>query len=79
MRSAPARRRLEIAMDHALLVSRFERFPDLPRNRQRFFNPERSSRDPLRDRLARGEFHDQKFPVAGFLQSIDCRNIGMIQ
>ena len=40
-------RGLEIAMDDALLVRRFERFRDLSRDRQRLVDRDRSACDPL--------------------------------
>ena len=41
---------LEIAMDDPLLVRRFERFRDLPRDRQRLIDRDRSMRDAVGER-----------------------------
>ena len=50
-------RRLEIAMDDAALVRRFERLRDLLEDRQRLARRHRPAVDPLRQRLAGHELH----------------------
>ena len=53
-------RGLQIAMDDPLLVRRFERLGDLPRDRQRLVDRDRAARDPLREILALDEFHHER-------------------
>ena len=70
-------RRLQVAMDDALLVRRFERVDHLACNAKR-----RDKRKPgplLRERLAFDELEDQKSCGAGFLEAVDDRDIGVIQ
>ena len=47
-------------MDDALLVRRLERFGDLPRDRQRLIERNRSARDPIGERRALDQLHDQR-------------------
>ncbi len=53
-------RGLEIAMDDALLVRRFERFGDLSCDPQRFVNGNRSSSDPFGEVLPLDDLHHQR-------------------
>ena len=53
-------RGLEIAMNNPLLVSRFDRLGDLPRDRERLVERDRSLRDTIRERRALDQFHHQR-------------------
>src|SRR5262245_26572246 len=52
--------RLEIAMDDSTLVRRFERLGELPGDRDRVLDRQRSACDTLRQILALDEFHDDE-------------------
>ena len=66
-------------MNDPLLVRRFERLGDLPRDRQRLVERNRAARDPLRQVLALDELHDERGDALGFFESIDRRDVRMIQ
>ena len=51
---------LQIAMDDASVVRRFERFGDLPGNRQGFDEANRSAGDPIGECRALDQFHHQR-------------------
>jgi hypothetical protein len=53
-------RRLEVAVDDALLVRRVERAGDLDRDRERLVDRQRPLRDPLGERLAFDQFEDEE-------------------
>ena len=53
-------RGLQIAVDDALLVRRFERLGDLLRDRQRLVERNRATRDALRQIVALDEFHHER-------------------
>ena len=53
-------RRLQIAMDDALLVRRLERLGDLPRNWERIINREWPFRDAVGESLAFDQLHHQR-------------------
>ena len=72
-------RGLEIAMNDALLVRRFERLGDLPGDLQPLVDRDWPSRNPLRQVLAFDEFHHQRTGTVGFFETVDVRNVGMIQ
>ena len=57
-------RGLEIAVDDPLLVRRFERLGDLPRDRQRFVERNRPARDPLGERLALDQLQHERAGVS---------------
>ena len=52
--------RLEIAMDDALLVRRFERLGDLPRDRQRLVERNRPARDAVGERRPFDQLQDER-------------------
>ena len=72
-------RGLEIAMDDALLVRRFEGLCDLLRDRQRFVERDRPARDALREILTLDEFHHQRADAAGFFEAVNVRDRWMVQ
>ena len=53
-------RGLQIAMDDALLMRGFERLADLARDRQRFLERNRTTRDPIGERVALDQFEDER-------------------
>ena len=56
-------RGLEIAVDDAVLVRRFERLRDLPRDRQRFVERNRSVRDAIGKRRSLDQFQHERLDV----------------
>ena len=72
--------RLEIAMDHAALVRRFERVHDLLADVRGVVRRQRSARDAIGQRLALDPLEDQ---VAGFvpglLEAMDGGDVGMVE
>ena len=72
-------RRLQIAMDDALLVRRFERLGDLPRDRQRLVERNRPVRDPIGERRPLDQLHHQRVQAAGVFEAVDLRDVRMIQ
>ena len=62
-----------------LLVRRFERLRDLLRDRQRLVDRDRPARNALRQVLALDEFHHQRTDTVGFFETVDVRDVGMIQ
>ena len=55
--------RLQVAVDDAVLVRRFERFGDLARDAKRFVERDRSAAQPLARVFALDELHDQGEPA----------------
>ena len=66
-------------MNDPLLVRGLERVRDLPGHGERFFCRNRPRRDPLRERLALDELENERLDVARFLETVDRRNVGMVQ
>ena len=66
-------------MNNALLMGSFERLGDLFRDRQRLRERQRGARDPLRKVLALDQFHDQGVSASGFLESVNRRDVRMIE
>ena len=66
-------------MNDPLLVRRFEGFGDLLRDRQRLVDRNRPARNALRHVLTLDEFHHQRTDTVGFFETVDLRDVGMIQ
>ena len=66
-------------MNDSFFVRRLQRVGHLRGNPQRFINRDRTSLDALGQRLSRHEFHHQKAISRRLLESVDGRNVGMIQ
>ena len=66
-------------MDDALLVRRLQRLGDLLRDQQCFVEWDRSTRDPLREILALDELHHEGLDAVAVFQSVDGRDVRMIQ
>ena len=62
-------------MDDPLLVSSFERFSDLLRERESFVQMDRSACNSLRQRLAFHELHDERLCSVGLLKAIDTSDV----
>jgi hypothetical protein len=72
-------RGLQIAMDDPLLVRRFERVGNLPGDRQGLIDRDRAPCNALREILTLDEFHHEGVHACRFLESVDRRDVGMIQ
>ena len=66
-------------MDDPLIVCRFECVGDLLRDRQRLGKRDRSARDALREVLALDQLHHERTEAVGFFETVDLRDVGMIQ
>ena len=66
-------------MNDALLVSRFERFSNLLRERQRLSDRDCATGDPLRELLAFDEFHHKREDALALLELVDTGNVRMVQ
>ena len=71
--------RFEIAVNDALFVRGLERLGDLLRDRQRFVNRDRATRDPLRQVLPGHELHSEGLHVARLFEAEDLRDVWVIQ
>ena len=63
--------RLEVAVDDALLMRRFQRLGDLLRNRQRLIQRYRPLRDPVSERRAFNQLQHQRPRPLGLLDAVD--------
>ena len=66
-------------MDDPLLVRRFERLGDLPRDRQRLVERDRPVRDPIGERRAFDQLHHQRAHAVGVFEAVDVRDVRMVQ
>ena len=71
--------RLQIAMHNPLFVRRFQCADNLFRNRYGLVDRNRASHNPVGKRHSGRQFHYQEVLSAGFLESMNRRNVGMIQ
>ena len=71
--------RLEIAMDDALLVRRVERLGDLPRDRQRLVERDRTSCDAVGERLTLDQFHHERLHTSAVFEAVDGGDVRMVQ
>jgi hypothetical protein len=72
-------RGLQVAMDDPLFVRRFERFGNLPRDRQRLGQRDGAAREPLRQVLALDQFHDERDRAVALFEAVNRADVGMIQ
>ena len=72
-------RGLQIAVNDALLVRRFEGFRDLLRDRQRLVDRDGAARQALRKIFALDEFHHEGRDAVGVFQAVNGRDVRMIQ
>ena len=66
-------------MDDSLLVRRFKRLGDLLRHRQRLVDGNGPLRDPIGERRAFDQLHDQGSYAAGVFEAMDLRDVRMIE
>ena len=72
-------RRLQIAVDDALLVRGFERVGDLARDRERLLNRQRARRQTLGERRALDQLEHEAADAVGLLEAVDRADVRMIQ
>ena len=72
-------RRLKIAVDDPVFVCRFERLRDLSRDRERLLERHESAGDPPGQVFTLDELHHKGRDAVGVFQSIDGRDVRMIQ
>ena len=72
-------RRFQIPVDDALLVRRFDRLGDLPRDRQRLVDRHPVAPEALRQILALDEFHHERGDAVAVLQPVDRADVRMIE
>ncbi len=65
-------------MDDPLLVRRFERFGNLPRDGQRFVERDRAERDALRQIVAVDQLHHDGTHTATLFEAVDVRDVRVI-
>ena len=66
-------------MDDAEVVSRFECFGNLYRNRQRFIDRDGTARETLRQVLAFDKFEHERGDAVSFFDPVDVRDVRMIE
>jgi hypothetical protein len=66
-------------MDHALLVSGFQRLADALGNVQGFIDGKRTAPESVGESVALDQFEDEKARITRFFDIVDCRDVGMIQ
>ena len=66
-------------MDDAVIVRRFERFGDLPRDGQNLVERQRAARDQHRQIVALDQLHHERADRLRFLDAVDRADVGMIQ
>jgi hypothetical protein len=66
-------------MDDALFVRGFHGFRDLLRDGKCLRQRERALRDPIEQRRALDEFHDERMCVAGILEAVHMCDVRMVE
>ncbi len=66
-------------MDDALLVRGLERLDDLPRNRQRLVERQRTLRDTVGQRRPLDELHHERARAATLFEAVDLRDVRVIE
>ena len=66
-------------MDDPLLVRGRECLGDLPSDRQRVCERNRSARDPIRQRVALNQLHDECEDTVRLFETVDVRDVRMVQ
>ena len=72
-------RGLQIPMDDAFFVRRFDALGDVDEQGDRFVHRHWTAGDPFGERLAFHELHRQELPATRFLQSVKRGDVGMIE
>ena len=72
-------RGLQVAVDDALFMRRFEGFGDLPGDGQCFVDGKRPLRDAVGQRRALDQLHHEGADAVRPFEAIDLRDVGMVQ
>jgi hypothetical protein len=72
-------RGLQVAMDDALFVRRFDRLGYLLRQRQRFVHRHRAGREAVRQRRSVDELHDERMRVTRIFESVNLCDVRMVE
>ena len=72
-------RGLQIAMDDALLVRRFERLGNLLRDRERLIERDRTSSDALREIVSLDQFHHEGGHAPALFEAVDGGDVWVVQ
>jgi hypothetical protein len=72
-------RRFQVAVDDRLLVRRLERLGNLFRDRECVIDGQGSLSEPIGKRRPLHQLHDERRRRAGALQSVDSRDVGMVE
>ncbi len=71
--------RLQVAVNNAVLVSVLERFRNLLCDRQRFFQRDRASLDPVGERRPFNQFHHQRTHAPAVFEAVDGSDVGVVE
>ena len=66
-------------MDDALFVRGLDGLDDLSRDADRLLDRNGALANALRERRTFNQFHDQRVDTAGFLETVDLRDVRVIQ
>ena len=69
----------QIAMHDTLLVRRFQGVGNLRRDRQRLLQRDATARDPVGQRRAFDQFQNQHPHTISLLETVDLRDVGVVQ
>ena len=69
----------QITMDDVLVVRSFERLGNLSSQFKSLFNRQRTSRQPVRERLAINQLHDEELRAALLVESVDGSDVWVIE
>ena len=72
-------RGLQITMNDALFVSGLQCFSDLPRDGERFIDPDGAPRDPIRERGSVHELQHERAYAVGLFEAVNMRDVRMIE
>jgi hypothetical protein len=71
--------RLQVAVNDAAFMRRFQRLGDLSRDGHRFLQSHRSLRDPIGERQPIDKLQNERARTAGVFDAVNMRDMGMIE
>jgi hypothetical protein len=72
-------RRLQVAMDDAVLMCSFQRLRDLACDIESFGKGNGAAGNPIGQRLALDQLHDDDLQAVGFLEAVDRGDVRVIE